>query len=180
MVRVGDTQQGKIYKLVSHETDMCYIGSTSSKYLSVRFGDHKKMYKRWINGKMGRRTSFELFKYDDCKIILLEEYPCNSKYELEARERYYIENEPNCVNKQHPDRTRKEYRADNYDYLKIKAKEWQDNNREAILAKHKQYYKENKDKWLCKVKCECGAEINAGSMSKHLNSNKHQKYLIPE
>jgi hypothetical protein len=37
----------------------------------------------------------------------LEKYPCKSKGELEARERYWLEDTENCVNKQIPTRTQK-------------------------------------------------------------------------
>ena len=65
-------QEGKIYKIVSYESDNWYIGSTTNKYLCNRFGEHKKAYRKWIDGRRGYMTSFELLKYDDCKIILLE------------------------------------------------------------------------------------------------------------
>ena len=89
-------QEGKLYKLVRYGSDHWYIGSTSNKYLCNRFVDHRETYRKWVDGKTGYRTSFVLLKYDDCKIVLLEEYPCNSKHESEARERHYIENAPNC------------------------------------------------------------------------------------
>ena len=43
-------------------------------------------------------SSYNIVKYDDCKIIRVEEFPCSSKDELRAREQYYIDNN-GCVNK---------------------------------------------------------------------------------
>ena len=40
MVRVGDTQKGKPYKLVSFQTDKCDIGSTTFGYSSKRLSQH--------------------------------------------------------------------------------------------------------------------------------------------
>jgi hypothetical protein len=96
-----DYQNGKIYKLVNDENDDVYYGSTSAIMLSKRFGDHKRDYRCYVNGKGHFRTSFNILKYESCKIILVENFPCNSKYELESRERYYIENFK-CVNKYKP------------------------------------------------------------------------------
>jgi len=95
-----DYKNGKIYKIVNDENDDVYYGSTTQP-LSKRLGDHKGDYKRYVNGKSHFITSFNILKYDSCKIILVETFPCNSKYELEARERYYIENYK-CVNKIKP------------------------------------------------------------------------------
>ena len=52
-------------------------------------------------------TSIEITRFDDWKIVLIENYPCNDTYELRARERYCIEQEPKCVNKMIPTRTNK-------------------------------------------------------------------------
>ena len=49
-------------------------------------------------------TSFEIVNFEDVKIILIENFPCKTKYELLAREQYYIDNNI-CVNKQRSLRT---------------------------------------------------------------------------
>ena len=41
--------KGKIYIIRSHLTDDVYYGSTTQKYLSSRFGDHKANYKCYLN-----------------------------------------------------------------------------------------------------------------------------------
>ena len=50
MPRLGDYSLGKIYKIVSNQTDDIYIGSTSQNLLSVRLGKHRDEYKRWAEG----------------------------------------------------------------------------------------------------------------------------------
>jgi len=91
--------ESKIYKLISSETDQIYIGSTTYHYLSDRFGNHKYDYRRWLSGDSKYLSAFEILKYDDVKIILIESYSCNSKDELRAREQYWIEqNKDICVN----------------------------------------------------------------------------------
>ena len=105
-------QNGKIYKITSLHTDKCYVGSTTLKYLSSRLGGHKQDLKRGKNV-----SSKYILEFGNCKIVLLELYPCNSKDELLARERYYIENF-DCVNKKIPGRTMKEYVEDNKECIK--------------------------------------------------------------
>ena len=65
-------------------------------------------------------TAFKVIENKNYSIILMELYPCGSKAELKARERYYIENNE-CVNKHIPGRTKKEYYDSNRDkiYQKI-------------------------------------------------------------
>ena len=88
-------QQGKIYKIVAN--DQTYIGSTCEPTLARRLAQHKGSYKSW-NKKTTYVTSFRVLYEDKPEIILIESYPCNSKDELIARERFYIET-MECVNK---------------------------------------------------------------------------------
>ena len=90
-------QFGKIYKLIDLESEKCYIGSTC-KTLNQRLYNHKKHYKEYLNGTMNYLTSFEILENDDFDIVLIEDYPCQSKNELSARERYFT-NQIQCVNK---------------------------------------------------------------------------------
>jgi len=81
-----DYQNGKIYKIISNETTKYYIGSTIFD-LEIRLEGHKKAYKRFLDGyNYDNLSSFELLKLGDVRIELIENYPCNSKKELEMRE----------------------------------------------------------------------------------------------
>ena len=91
-------QRGKIYKIISNQTDDVYYGSTIEIVLSNRLAKHRNNYKSWLSEKFPYITSFEIMKYSDAKIILLESYPCTSRYELIGREQFYIDNNE-CVNK---------------------------------------------------------------------------------
>lgn len=91
---------GKIYKIISDQTDEIYIGSTAKRLLSQRMGAHRADYKRWLKGDYHYVSSFELMQYDDAKIILLEAFPCDSKDELAAQEQAWIDQFKDiCVNK---------------------------------------------------------------------------------
>ena len=91
--------KGKIYKLVSSQTDLIYIGSTIREDLKLRFSNHKADYNKWLKGG-SYVSSFELLKYNDCEIVLIEKYPCANKHQLFEKEKWYIDsNKEICVNK---------------------------------------------------------------------------------
>ena len=75
-------QNGKLYKIESHQGDKIYIGSTTKEYLSQRFVAHRDDYKQYKKGKtIGKMTSFNLFDeygLDNCFITLIESFPCQS------------------------------------------------------------------------------------------------------
>ena len=81
-------------------------------------------------------TSKYILELGDYEIVLLELYPCNSKDELHARERHYIE-KLDCVNRLIPFRSKEE---------KIEyKKKWHIENKEIIYKQHAQYYQNNKE-----------------------------------
>ena len=93
--------KAKIYKICSDLGPEIYIGSTVQS-LSKRKGGHKSEYKRCLNNKNYPTSSgilFEKYGVENCKIILIEEYPCDSKEKMLQREQYYIDTTDN-VNKQ--------------------------------------------------------------------------------
>jgi hypothetical protein len=107
-----DYSKGKIYTIRSHQTDKIYIGSTTQP-LSERFRDHKKKFKYWKDGRGSNYvSSYEILKYDDAYIELLEDCDCERKEQLHKREGALIR-EMDCVNKLIAGRTDKEYRTAN-------------------------------------------------------------------
>ena len=105
-------QNGKIYRIDGG--GLTYVGSTTKKYLSTRLAKHKSDYKRYLNGNQHYLSSFEIIKLGDCKIELIECFPCNSKDELTAREGYYIR-QMDCINKNIAGRILKEYLKQYYE-----------------------------------------------------------------
>ena len=144
-------QQTKIYKIESHLGDKIYVGSTAKQYLSQRLQGHKNAYRRYKNGKDERlMTSFLLFDeygVDNCKIVLIEEYPCNNKDAKNAREGHYIK-ELDCVNKIITGRTKKEYNEDNKEKYQTYFKELYQKQREDRLIKQRIYDKQKKERKL--------------------------------
>jgi len=189
---------GKVYKIESHLGDKVYYGSTTKKYLSQRMDKHRGDYKQWLEGKCNLVMSYKMFEeygIENCKIVLIENCPCESKDELTSRESYYIRNF-DCVNKNIPGRTNKEWREDNRvklveyknQYLEDNkerireiSKQYREDNKESLSEKKKEYYHANKDKILEQMKekytCECGVELCKSNKSNHVKSKKHINFI---
>jgi hypothetical protein len=145
-------QNSKIYKIISPANpDLVYYGATTQS-LSVRMAGHRRITK---TASTYRESSKEILCFDDAIIILVENYPCNSKEELYKKESEYILNNV-CVNKRLSCRTRKEYYKD---------------NKEQIKEQHKKYYELNKDKLK---------EYQKEQIKKYIEDNKDNKDKVKE
>jgi len=186
-----DYSKGKIYKIVCNITGLIYIGSTTKDYLKQRLTQHRNDYSRFLRGTQCYITSYEILKNDNYDIILLESYPCNSKDELHARERYYIETLAS-VNKTIPGQTNKEYYEKHKDKINKTSREYYENNKE----KSREYYKNKKEKILeynkeykinkkdkinekCKEKylCQCGSICRSDGKADHFRTKKHINFI---
>tara|TARA_R110001632_G_scaffold44470_1_gene113037 strand:- start:313 stop:744 length:432 start_codon:yes stop_codon:yes gene_type:complete len=125
-------QNAKIYKLLCFDTGLIYIGSTI-KSLSQILGIHKAESNKRIS-KILRNP----------KIYLIKNTPCNSKEELKAIEKEYI-NKIDCINKIIPTRTKKEYYEDNKEYLIEKMKIYNESRKEKKKIYDKLYYQKKKN-----------------------------------
>jgi hypothetical protein len=164
----------KVYKIeainaIDGDTDI-YIASTTKFYLSERMVCHRRDYIQWKNGnpKIRNITSFYVFdKYgvENCRIVLLEKFPCTSRDELHARESLFIRS-LKCVNKVIPNRTREEYRLE---------------NKEHLLQKDREYYHKNiiaiKERKSEPTLCECGKSIARCGMAKHKRTKAHIDFI---
>ena len=81
-----DYNKGKIYKIVCG--NLTYIGATT-RPLCERFAEHKRH---------SDSRSHLLFLNGEPEIVLIENYPCKNKEELNAREYFHIQN-TECVNR---------------------------------------------------------------------------------
>jgi len=116
----------KIYKITTPLSNLIYIGSTREK-IERRLQLHKSQYKIYKNGGSRKVMVYNLLDLgiENIEIELIENYICNSLYELHKRERYYIELYKDIsINKCIPTRTVKEYYELNKKilYEKIKMK----------------------------------------------------------
>lgn len=80
----------KIYKIIDNTNDNVYIGSTSQEYLSQRMSRHRQNLKNHETC-----SSKIILKNNDWRYELVEVCDANVKKE---REKYYINNTPNCIN----------------------------------------------------------------------------------
>lgn len=97
-------KRGKVYIIRSPQTQMVYYGSTISP-LSKRFHTHNNDMKHGIYC-----SSHEILKFGDAYIELVENFPCNSKRELNRREgQIQRENRLTCVNLRIAGQTKKEF-----------------------------------------------------------------------
>ena len=147
---------GFIYQLKSLHNPEVYVGK-SKQTPKDRFDCHKKDYKAWTKGTQHYKSSYELTKYDDCVMVVLESNVSNDM--LASREGYWWA-QFDCVNKCVPNRTPAEWRKDNPEY-------------------DKQYYRDNREKIathkLEKLTCDCGIVVCRSSMARHLKSSKHKR-----
>lgn len=158
-------QKGQIYKIVSPDFSKCYIGSTCEG-LSKRMARHRYKYQDYMRGKQLRKyTSFQLFdEYgaENCKILLIIDYPCNSSKELRREEGYYIQN-TDCINKHVAGRTKEEWNNENTEHTR--------------QYKHTYYLNKTKHNKSQMMQCQCGATHTQSNKSRHEKSQKHQDWL---
>ena len=172
-----DYKNGKIYSIRSYQTENIYIGSTIQK-LSKRLSKHKTDYKSWKDGKHNYVTSFEILKYDDYYIELIEEYNCKSKMELEKREGEIIRQHNNTVNKIIVGRTKKEHYEDNKDTILLKQKEYREDNLEKFKLRYQEYRKNNLEKLKLRHQEYRKNNIESIKLQKQKYYNKNKDVLI--
>ena len=181
-----ETFTGYIYKISSPHTEKVYIGSTKKK-LKRRLQEHINDYTRYLQNKRTNVTSFEVIKMGDPMIELVGEHLNITTYELQALEAISIRNTINTVNRQMPNRTRKEWN-DEFDYNQ----KYYDENRDALLKQKQQYYADNTEKirdrgrvyydgkkelLKHKTNCVCGSIIRTDQIARHNKSKKHLAYI---
>jgi adenylate kinase family enzyme len=175
-------QNGKVYKITSLNTTDIYIGSTTHRLLCQRFSKHNNCYKYWLkDNNKGYCSSYEILKHGDCKIELLELYPCSCIDELNKCEGKY-QRDIDCVNNNIAGRTIKEWKEDNKEAYKEYQKKWNEDNAVIIAGYQKDYRKNNAVKISNYkkeiIKCECGCDIKYSYKSQHLKTEKHKINLI--
>ena len=152
------TITGRIYKITSAQTDNIYIGSTT-KTLKQRLSTHKCDYKRYLKNKTHYKSGYDIVKFDDAIIELIEEKEFKDKKEMLFRERHYIEIYE-CVNRIIPIRTNEEHNNYHKEY-------------------NKKYKMDNKDKINAyaneKIICECGHSYTRAHKAEHMKSKRHMK-----
>jgi NADH dehydrogenase/NADH:ubiquinone oxidoreductase subunit G len=171
-----------IYKLVCDNENLIYYGS-SIQSPNERLSTHKSK----SNNTCKSRNLFE--KSTNIKFVVIKQYPCKNRFELELEEARYIKNN-NCVNRNIPLRTSQEYYKDNKEKLNNVNKLWAKNNKEKTkeIKKrwsdknkeyNKNYYQNNKEKYNNKetYTCECGKTLTLIKKKRHEQSKYHKRNI---
>jgi hypothetical protein len=145
-------QQGKIYRIIDNTNGNIYVGSTCKKTLAQRLSQHNFEYKKYCNSLCYYVvSSFDILKNGDYKISLIEDFPCDNKDQLRAREQYWIDN-TDCINKksafltsEQREQYNKNYYQQNKERLNDMNKTYHEKNKDAIRNWLKQYREKNKD-----------------------------------
>ena len=184
-----DYSKGIIYKLCCKNPNIenIYIGSTTN------LKNRKKKHKSDCHNNNQRNYNgykYEFIRdnggFENWDMIMIEEYCCNSKKELETRERYWIEElksdlnsvkRPSTTIEELKDNTKeynKKYREGNKDKLTIKKKEYYEKNKTKILEEQKKNREDNKEhyKEYRKKYREENKEINKEYKKKYYEKNK--------
>jgi alpha-galactosidase/6-phospho-beta-glucosidase family protein len=183
---MSDYSKGKIYKIVNNLNDECYVGSTTLT-INMRFNKHKSDYNVWLTDQSkGKCSCFDLFeKYglDNWKIVLIENFPCESRDKLDEREEFWRCNLNSC-NSNRSFRSHEDIKKDSHEYYEKNKEyfnEYREKNQEYIKQYAKNYHEKNREsineKKREKITCECGQIYNRGNLSAHNKSQFHLNYI---
>lgn len=172
---MSNYKNGKIYKIVNDIDDEIYIGSTIQP-LHVRFGGHKSDIGKVNSSNISKKMTEETKKY--FRIILIEDYPCDNRDQLRAREEHHRKNN-DCINKQRCFLTEQEKK----DQKAKCTKDWCDNNKDKrketelkrSLTEKRIDYK--KDYQKLEVVCEtCGKTYRKNNKKQHTKTKFHMEH----
>jgi hypothetical protein len=185
---MANYQNGTIYKIVCKDPEItdCYVGSTTSHL------KRKSQHKSICNNKNVKEYNYPVYRFirdtggwENWEFVLLEDYPCRTKKQLNIRERYWFEKLGARLNSIYPEReSRKEinkvYEEKNREKIRERQKEYREKNREKIREGQKKHYEKNKEKRnekaKEKVECPCGSIVRRGDLSTHKKTQKHRNW----
>jgi len=133
-------KDGKIYGIVDNTNGNIYYGSTILS-LRRRLTLHRSNFKKYKNNSGPYISIFKILENNDYTIDKIEDFPCNSKKELEKREGFYHKYF-DCVNMVIAGRSKEQWTLDNKEYLTNKKKEYYLNNKDFFDEKQR-LYKQN-------------------------------------
>jgi hypothetical protein len=122
----------KIYKICVDGFDKFYIGSTKQPLT-------KRIYQHKMNKDCKCQFLFDMFGYENCKIILIKEYNVKNMEEQRKFEQKHIdENKEFILNVQSA--------FTSLEDTKMKNKQWKDKNRDLVNQINKKYRDNNKER----------------------------------
>lgn len=189
----ADYQRAIIYKLARLDGfGEFYIGSTTN------IVQRRALHKHCCSNPKYTQYKYQYIRsnggWNDWCAVPFEIYPCESKTELEIRERYWIETLKPALNVYKPASITlaggraaygavygvRRYIENRETMLAYQAKYYQE-NRESELARRAQYYIDNREVVLAqrseRITCECGTEVGRGYAARHRRSLKHLRLM---
>ena len=139
-----DYKNAKIYCIRNYTDDDIYVGSTCQP-LSKRMADHRIAINSKRDFNMNLYVKMREHGANNFYIELLEEYPCENKEQLRAKEGEYIRS-LSTLNKRIEGRTIEEWRKDNEEHLKDHYKSYYTKNKPKIQQYKLEYANLNKNK----------------------------------
>ena len=170
-----------IYKLCCKDVNIkeIYVGSTcnqlrkrKNKHKSDCNNENSNIYNSYVYKFIRQNSGFE-----NWSMIIIENYPCENKRELEKRERYFMEVLNSTLNSYKPFTTeeeKKEQVKQRYENNKTEIKDYQDKNKDKIKEQQKEYNEKHKKE---RYNCICGSNIRLVDKKKHFRTTKHLDYI---
>ena len=175
-----DYSKSVIYK-IEHidKPELLYIGSTTD------FTRRKAGHKHDCFNEYRSKYNIKLYQmirangnWDSFKIMIIKEFPCNSKTELLIEEEKYRKELQASLNsckcyiteeeeKELSKELLKKWRINNKEYANKENKKWRDKNKEQINNNNKNN----------RIICICGCEIRYDSRFKHEKTKKHINFI---
>ena len=179
-----DYSKGIIYKIVCKNPELkgVYVGSTTN--LKQRKRQHKcafsKQHYPLYNIKLYQYIR-ENGGWENFELVKIEDFPCSTKWDLEKKEREWLEALKADLNQALPTRSPKEYKEAKKDYYKDYMIKYQKKNNDFLKEQKRRHYQLNKEAIQEarkeKVNCECGCMIRKGHIARHRKSIKHIQLL---
>jgi len=192
-----DYSKALIYKIEHLEKpELCYVGSTTNLV------KRKSKHKEHCNDENCNTKIYVMIRenggWESFKMVVIKEYPCNTKIELEIEEeKCRKELQANLNNnrchrteeerKEYEKQYSKEYHQENKDKISEQKKDYYKNNKEIIAEKSKERYQNNKEeiKELSKERyqkgekmtCPCGSTFRCDKKTEHYKTQKHQNFI---
>ena len=166
---MSNYQNGTIYKIVCKDSSItdCYVGSTTNN--SKRKSTHKSA----CNNDGNKKYNYPVYRFirdnggwENWEFVLLEDYPCNKKKQLNIRERYWFEKLNATLNDRYPERRNRKETLNAY-RSKTETKEHYKEyyNRPEIKEHRKEYEKQY---------------YNRPEIKEHRKEKNKEYYNIPE
>ena len=190
-----DYSKALIYKLVCNDTYITenYIGSCCD------YDERKRNHKSDCNNINGKKYNIYKYKFirenggfENWSMIIIKQFPCNSKRELEKEERVQLELNGGELNTNRPfttDEEKKEYSKQYYlehqeernEYNKERIKKYHQKHKEKKKEQMKEYREANKEQLNLKAKqkhdCVCGGRYTNSGKCQHFKTKTHINFI---